>query len=113
MKAALLASDTSRLQAFYDEGNGITRLSRLLNVATRGELAGDMLVKVDRMSMAHSLEVRSPFLDHHLVQWVASLPDSVKLRGLRSSKVLLRKVAANLLPKAFLNRPKRGFSTRR
>ena len=110
MKAALLASDTSRLQAFYDEGNGITRLSRLLNVATRGELAGDMLVKVDRMSMAHSLEVRSPFLDHHLVQWAASLPDSVKLRGLRSSKVLLRKVAADLLPKAFLNRPKRGFS---
>ncbi len=71
-------------------------------------LPQDCLVKMDIASMANSLEARSPFLDHRLVEFCASLPSSYKLRG-RTSKVLLRRLMRDRLPPAILTRPKMGF----
>jgi asparagine synthase (glutamine-hydrolysing) len=68
-----------------------------------------MLVKVDRMSMAHSLEVRSPLLDHRLVEAVAALPPSLKLRGWQT-KAILRDTVRRYLPPATLRKRKQGFS---
>ena len=69
----------------------------------------DILVKVDRSSMAHSLEVRSPLLDHRIVEFAASLPSSMKLRGLKG-KYLLKQMAGKSLPPSVINRPKQGFN---
>ncbi|HEY6162906.1 MAG TPA: asparagine synthase (glutamine-hydrolyzing) [Bacteroidia bacterium] len=71
-------------------------------------LEGDMLVKVDRMSMAHSLEVRVPFLDHKLVSLVSGLPSEFKI-GKGKGKMILRDAFAELLPAEILNRKKHGF----
>jgi asparagine synthase (glutamine-hydrolysing) len=73
-------------------------------------LPGDILTKVDRTSMAMSLEVRPPLLDPELVSWGLALPASAKLRG-RVGKRVLREAAAPLLPTALLQRHKRGFAT--
>lgn len=73
-------------------------------------LADDMLTKVDRMSMAHGLEVRVPFLDHRLVEFALSLPPSWLVSPWPvEGKRLLRSLAAPLLPPGLLNRPKQGF----
>ncbi len=73
-------------------------------------LADDMLTKVDRMSMAHGLEVRVPLLDHHLVEFALALPAKwlVSPRAVEG-KIILRDVTAPLLPSGLLNRPKQGF----
>jgi asparagine synthase (glutamine-hydrolysing) len=71
-------------------------------------LPNDLLVKVDIASMANSLEARSPFLDHHLIEFAASLPEGMKLRGLET-KTLLKKVAARLVPRDVAYRRKMGF----
>lgn len=72
-------------------------------------LVDDILVKADRMSMAHALEVRSPLLDHRLVEFAAALPPGWKLNGLRT-KWLFRRYLRRRLPPAILGRPKTGFS---
>jgi asparagine synthase (glutamine-hydrolysing) len=71
-------------------------------------LADDILTKSDRMSMAHSVEVRPPFLDHRIVEFAATLPANLKIRGSRQ-KVILRELKKDKLPPAILNRPKIGF----
>jgi asparagine synthase (glutamine-hydrolysing) len=71
-------------------------------------LAEDILTKVDRASMAVSLEVRAPFLDHRVAEYAASLPADYKLRG-SSTKYILKKMAAGMLPNEIINRPKKGF----
>ena len=71
-------------------------------------LAGDLLPKVDRMSMAHSLEVRVPYLDNRVVDLVLPLPGRLK-QSLRRDKILLREAAADLLPPSAATRRKRGF----
>jgi asparagine synthase (glutamine-hydrolysing) len=71
-------------------------------------LPGDLLPKVDRMSMAHSLEVRVPYLDNEVADLVLALPGRLK-QSLRRDKILLREVASGLLPKAGSLRRKRGF----
>lgn len=71
-------------------------------------LPGDILTKVDRASMAHSLEVRVPILDHKFVEWVAGLPPQVKLKG-REGKHLFKKALEPILPNDILYRPKMGF----
>ncbi|MCE9613656.1 MAG: asparagine synthase (glutamine-hydrolyzing) [Lentisphaerae bacterium] len=83
-------------------------LDRTLYTDTTNYLPGDLLVKADRMTMANSLEGRSPFLDHMLVEWVARLPEHCKLRG-STHKYLLRAAFAEHLPPAVSNRGKRGF----
>jgi asparagine synthase (glutamine-hydrolysing) len=72
-------------------------------------LVGDINTKVDRASMAHSLEVREPLMDHPLVEWLASLPSSLKVRG-QEEKYLLKKTMAPYLPREIMYRPKMGFS---
>jgi asparagine synthase (glutamine-hydrolysing) len=72
-------------------------------------LADDLLVKIDRMSMAASLETRVPFLDHRLVEFVISLPGNLKIRGL-TLKWLLKKTMKGRLPQQTLHRSKEGFS---
>ncbi len=69
----------------------------------------DVLVKVDRMSMAHALEVRSPLLDYRIIEFAATLPDHLKLDKYKG-KIVLRSLAAKRLPKEVLNFPKTGFS---
>ena len=67
-----------------------------------------ILVKVDRASMACSLEVRAPFLDYELVEFVMGLPSKMKLKGF-TSKYILKKAMKNWLPDEVINRPKKGF----
>jgi asparagine synthase (glutamine-hydrolysing) len=71
-------------------------------------LPNDLLVKVDIASMAVSLEARSPFLDHHVIEFAASLPERLKLRGL-TTKYILKKTLTKLLPPENLKRGKMGF----
>ena len=72
-------------------------------------LVGDINTKVDRASMAHSLEVREPLMDHVLVEWLATLPSSLKVRG-QEGKFLLKKAMEPKLPHDILYRPKMGFA---
>ena len=72
-------------------------------------LPGDILTKVDRASMAHSLEVRVPFLDHTFVEWTAGLPSGLKLKG-GSGKDVLKQALRPLLPEEVLFRSKMGFA---
>jgi asparagine synthase (glutamine-hydrolysing) len=72
-------------------------------------LSGDILVKVDRASMANSLEVRVPILDHELIEWAAGLPLALKLRG-GEGKYVFKKALEPLVPHELLYRPKMGFS---
>jgi asparagine synthase (glutamine-hydrolysing) len=83
-------------------------LERFLEFDQRYYLADDILYKVDRISMAHSLEVRPPFLDDRIVDFAARLPDSYKLHG-SQSKYVLRRLMQNKLPDSVLRRPKIGF----
>jgi asparagine synthase (glutamine-hydrolysing) len=72
-------------------------------------LPGDILTKVDRASMAHSLEVRTPFLDYEFVEWASSLPSDVKLAG-TEGKAILKRALEPVLPKEVLYRTKMGFA---
>ena len=72
-------------------------------------LVGDINTKVDRASMAHSLEVREPLMDHPLVEWLASLPSSLKVRD-GEGKYLLKRAMEPYLPREILYRPKMGFA---
>ena len=72
-------------------------------------LVGDINTKVDRASMAHSLEVREPLMDHKLVEWVATLPSSLKMQG-AEGKFMLKKAMEPHLPDSVLYRPKMGFA---
>jgi asparagine synthase (glutamine-hydrolysing) len=83
-------------------------LDMLLGVDTMSYLPDDLLVKIDRATMAHSLEARSPLLDHHLVEFCAALPVDYKIRH-GVSKHLLRAVVKQQLPLSILQRPKMGF----
>ena len=84
-------------------------LSRVQYLDLKTYLVGDILTKVDRASMAHSLEVRVPILDHELVEWAATLPPQAKLRG-REGKFLFKRSLENYLPHDVLYRPKMGFA---
>jgi len=85
-------------------------IGRILYLDSKTYLPGDILTKVDRMSMATSLEARVPLLDHVFLEWVTGLTSDWKLRG-REQKYLLKKLAERVgVPKEVLYRPKRGFS---
>jgi asparagine synthase (glutamine-hydrolysing) len=83
-------------------------LDRLLYIDSKTYLPGDILTKVDRMSMAVSLEARVPLLDHKLVELVVTIPASLKLRGLETKHIFKRAVRG-LVPDEILERPKQGF----
>ncbi len=84
-------------------------LSQIQYADLKTYLPGDILTKVDRASMAKSLEVRVPLLDHDFVQWVAGLPSSIKLQG-RQGKYIFKKALEPHLPHEILYRPKMGFA---
>ena len=84
-------------------------LSQIQYADMKTYLPGDILTKVDRASMAVSLEVRVPLLDHDFVQWVCTLPSSLKLRG-REGKYIFKKALERYLPNEILYRPKMGFA---
>lgn len=87
-------------------GRGI---DRLMAADVASYLPEDLLVKMDRATMAHSLEARSPLLDHRLAEWVAVQPTAAKVDG-STTKKLLREVALQLMPARLVDRPKLGFS---
>ncbi len=93
----------------WREASGTDRLDVLLEVDVRTYLPGDLLTKIDIATMAHSLEARSPFLDPELMQFAASIPAPLKLRGMEK-KVVLRDALRSWLPDTILDRPKQGFS---
>ena len=76
---------------------------------TKTYLVGDINTKVDRASMAHSLEVREPLMDHKLVEWLATLPSDLKIKG-QEGKYLFKKSMEPYLPRDVLYRPKMGFA---
>jgi asparagine synthase (glutamine-hydrolysing) len=80
----------------------------LLYLDSKTYLPGDILTKVDRMSMATSLEARVPLLDHKLIEFVMQIPTSLKLKGLET-KYIFRQAVRGIVPDAILDRPKQGF----
>ena len=106
-----LAGSTSPIAALVSAG--LAHLDDPVDLAQwldyQWYLPGDLLVKMDIASMACSLEARSPFLDHRLIEFCAALPSAVKSDG-RSRKIVLREAFRGLLPDTILDRPKQGFS---
>ncbi|MFI2350444.1 asparagine synthase (glutamine-hydrolyzing) [Streptomyces sp. NPDC019443] len=93
----------------FDTSRADEDVNRLMDVDVNTYLPGDLLVKVDITTMAHSLEARSPFLDHHLLEWAAGLPGRWKVDG-QVTKALLKSAMTPWLPSEVLNRPKAGFA---
>jgi asparagine synthase (glutamine-hydrolysing) len=83
-------------------------IDRLLYLDSKTYLPGDILTKVDRMSMAHSIEARVPLLDYKLIEFVQTIPASLKLRG-RMTKHILKQAVRGLVPDQIIDRPKQGF----
>jgi asparagine synthase (glutamine-hydrolysing) len=118
MKAALLTNDfrsavdrDSAERVFGDQlahTDAADSLNRLLYLDTTLWLPDDLLARGDKTSMAASLEARVPLLDHKLVEFAATLPTRLKVRGL-ARKYLLKKVSRAWLPDAIIDRPKKGF----
>ncbi len=108
---ALAASDSdiyAQARQFADECDSADLVTRMQSVDTRLYLAEDILTKVDRASMAVSLEVRAPFLDPRVAEYVASLPCNYKLRG-QKTKYILKKAVKEMLPPFVTKRGKKGF----
>jgi asparagine synthase (glutamine-hydrolysing) len=97
-----------RYTELWEASRDADPLDRILRLNIDTYLVDDLLPKVDRMSMAHGLEVRAPFLDHHLAELAFALPPRVRLRGRRLKRVL-KAAVADLLPPELLARPKKGF----
>jgi asparagine synthase (glutamine-hydrolysing) len=93
---------------WYEQADAEQFLDRTLFVDVMSYLPEDLLVKVDIASMAHSLEARSPFLDHKVMEFAASLPPNLKLRGMET-KFLLKHTLSDIVPKEILQRKKMGF----
>ena len=94
---------------FKRSKNGVSPLAQQEYVDIKTYLTDDILVKVDRMSMAPSLETRVPFLDHKVMEFAAAIPTSLKLKGF-TTKHILKKAVSDLLPPKILTRGKEGFS---
>jgi asparagine synthase (glutamine-hydrolysing) len=102
------AAPLAWLESLYGQAAGLDPVDAAMSVDVRSYLPFDLLVKVDITSMANSLEARSPFLDHAVMEFAARLPARYKLRG-RTSKYLLKRAFADLLPPENVSRPKMGF----
>ena len=97
------------LTRFRGEMDGLSTLSRILLVNFNTYLLDDLLIKVDRCTMANSLEARSPFLDTALIEYVAGLPDPMKVTSRARTKAILRDAFADLIPHEIQRRGKMGF----
>ena len=98
----------AELESLLD-GPGRDWLSNLQHFDMKRYLPLDILTKVDRMSMAHSIEARVPLLDHKLAEFAARIPSEMRLKG-TTSKYIFKKVMHDVLPPETLNRPKQGFA---
>ena len=96
------------IEPWFAKVNGAGIVDASLLADTMTYLPNDLLVKMDIASMSVSLEARSPFLDHHLMEFAATLPENLKLRGLKT-KYLLKRVLKRLVPQENLTRRKMGF----
>ena len=96
------------IEPWFAKANGAGIVDASLLTDTMTYLPNDLLVKMDIASMAVSLEARSPFLDHHLMEFAASLPERLKLRGM-TTKYLLKRVLKKFVPEENLTRAKMGF----
>jgi asparagine synthase (glutamine-hydrolysing) len=106
MRAYLAHSTLDRLDLYMDEAETVTLGGAWADLHTY--LPDDLLVKVDVASMAHSLEARSPLLDHKLMEWAAGIPETQRFEG-TEPKSLFKKAMEPYLPRALLYRPKMGF----
>ena len=93
---------------FADAPRGLTKLGRLQWVDLESFVTDNLMLKADKLSMAHSLELRVPLLDHHVVEAGLALPDSEKVRGVRT-KVAIRRIVERRLGRSIARRPKQGF----
>ena len=110
LKRALQGYRTSDLfRRLLDEAPAPDSLSKIQYLDFKTYLPGDILTKVDRASMAHSLEVRVPILDHRLVEWAGRVPSHMKLHR-REGKFVLKKAMESHLPRDILYRDKMGFA---
>jgi len=99
---------SSHIARYYHALRGADHLSRILYTDLKMYLPGDVLVKVDRMSMANALEVRSPLLDHKVIEFAARIPSSLKMkRG--EKKHILKEAFKGILPNELMHRKKHGF----
>ncbi|MEO5562915.1 MAG: asparagine synthase-related protein, partial [Chitinophagaceae bacterium] len=87
---------------------GLTGLQKIMNLDFDNILAGNLLVKMDIATMAHSLEGRSPLLSKEILEYVPGMSDDYKIKG-QQTKYLLRQLAVKYLPEELINQPKRGF----
>lgn len=119
-KRLIYSLDLLPLQSAYDSHSVIRRtaarvpgscpLKQMMYVDLKHWLGDSHLIMLDKMSMAHSVELREPFLDHRLVEWGLNLPMQWKL-NMSDSKIILKKGYERALPPEIIHRPKRGFST--
>ncbi len=97
------------MRGYYEETEGMDTLSRLQYVDFKAYLPDDILTKVDRMSMANSLEVRPPFLDHNVAEYSFRIPANLRLHGFKK-KYILKRIMQDRLPQKVLHGKKRGFN---
>lgn len=109
ISAGAMADPIPEMSRHYDALNTGDRLDRALYADAKTWLVDDILYKVDRTTMAHSLEARCPFLDHRLAEFAAGLPSSWKLRA-KGGKAILADARANLLPSRVFKQKKEGFN---
>ena len=98
-----------RAKAAYMESGDRNWLSSLQGLDVKNYLPLDILTKVDRMSMAHSIETRVPLLDHKVVEFAATIPPEMNLRG-GTTKYVLKRAMRGILPDRIIDRPKKGFA---
>lgn len=113
LKPELLTHDS--IKNFTDHWNSIPtkdRIRKMQEMDIRTYLPGDLMYKSDMASMANSLEIRSPFLDHRVVEFGLSLPAKFKVGG-GENKHILREIARDFVPRELIDRPKRGFGVPR
>jgi asparagine synthase (glutamine-hydrolysing) len=103
-----VARPSSFIRERFEQTDACDRYNALLDVDVNTYLPGDLLVKMDIATMAHSLEVRSPFLDHELMEFAARLPGHWKVSG-KTTKKVLKDALRPWLPDHLIERPKRGF----
>jgi asparagine synthase (glutamine-hydrolysing) len=119
-KAGLYTADFREQQSAFDSHDIIrgtlrrmpmaSSLHKMIYVDTRHWLADSHLIMLDKMSMANSIELRAPLLDHRLVELAAAMPDKFKVNFF-DSKIIFKKAFESQIPREIVNRPKRGFST--
>lgn len=107
-KFATDVNASAHIEKWFAKANGSGILDATLLTDQMTYLPNDLLVKVDIASMANSLEARSPFLDHKVIEFAASLPENLKMKRMET-KSLLKKVAARLVPREVIYRKKMGF----